>query len=556
MILKNEDRIMQTMPKPINHDVKRFGAVLSFAMIFFSCKAERPLITALDPHIGVVGQPLTIMGESFGDEQGESYISIAGVIPTRSSYHKWSDTTIIVVVPDFGESGLLYVHRQNQKSNPVLFAIQDSIPVKASNTSLSGPNITSISPESASIGDRIVIQGSGFGNQPEESATLFTWSAEKPDSDINMGQTLFVSSNSQTGGYESWSGREIVAYVSDGAASGVVEVQTPQGISNAIPFEVVNKYGTKTIKDKKTYSVQYSADVRVEKSTLPNILYLWLPRPLTNARQLNKELIACNITPFINNYKGVTLFRLQDLKSGSSKDISVSYLVDVYAVETKIQASAIKQTNLSDLQKKWVQASNLIPSHKKEIIDAAAAISRERNPYLKAKAIYNYLLREVQISHVPLKGGAVEALAEKKADSYQAALLFSALCRASQIPAVPVAGVLLDQAKGQAAPHFWAEFWLDGIGWIPVDPVLGSGIAPAAFKLREDYADYYFGNIDNARIVFSHGETALSQMDVRGRIATRERAYSFQNVWEESSDGLESYSTYWSDITITGVYSN
>jgi hypothetical protein len=34
----------------------------------------------------------------------------------------------------------------------------------------------------------------------------------------------------------------------------------------------------------------------------------------------------------------------------------------------------------------------------------------------------------------------------------------------------------------------------------------------------------------------------------------RTRDYSLQNLWEEAIGGLESYSSLWSDVTITGMY--
>jgi transglutaminase-like putative cysteine protease len=102
--------------------------------------------------------------------------------------------------------------------------------------------------------------------------------------------------------------------------------------------------------------------------------------------------------------------------------------------------------------------------------------------------------------------------------------------------------------------HYWAEFWIDSFGWVPLDPALGAGAAPGDFNLRDDHETYYFGNMDNQRVAFSRGQNFLSQMDPRGRIASRPREYALQNLWEEATGGLESYSSLWSDVTITGMY--
>jgi hypothetical protein len=79
-------------------------------------------------------------------------------------------------------------------------------------------------------------------------------------------------------------------------------------------------------------------------------------------------------------------------------------------------------------------------------------------------------------------------------------------------------------------------------------------VAPPSFNLRADRETYYFGNLDNQRIAFSRGQTALSQMDPQGRVTIRDREYALQSLWEEAVAGLESYSSLWSDVTINGIY--
>jgi transglutaminase-like putative cysteine protease len=116
-----------------------------------------------------------------------------------------------------------------------------------------------------------------------------------------------------------------------------------------------------------------------------------------------------------------------------------------------------------------------------------------------------------------------------------------------------VAGVLVNRSR-QTIRHYWAEFWIDGFGWVPLDPALGAGAAPALFNLRPDAGAYYFGSLDNQRITFSRGQTILSQMDPRGRAAVHPRNYALQTLWEEAAGGLESYSSLWGDVTITGMY--
>jgi transglutaminase-like putative cysteine protease len=255
----------------------------------------------------------------------------------------------------------------------------------------------------------------------------------------------------------------------------------------------------------------------------------------------------------VENYRGTSLFQLNNLASGAGAEIQVSYLVEVYSQETSVKSQSIKEEN-SPVSSVYTQPSPLVPSEDPRIkAQADALLGRERNPYVKARRIYEWLVDEGNIQAEPLSGGVLEALEEKQGDSYTAALLFCALARAAGVPAIPAAGVLIDRNR-QVIRHYWAEFWIDGFGWIPLDPALGAGAAPDSFNLRPDGAAYYFGNLDNQRITFSRGERTLSQMDPWGRAAAHPRSYALQNLWEEAVGGMESYSSLWGDVTITGMY--
>jgi transglutaminase-like putative cysteine protease len=525
---------------------------LIWTALTVGCGGESPRILEIDPKFAVVGQNLTIMGECFGKEQGESFVTIGGVRPTLSSYIEWSDDKIVVRIPDFGEAGLIYVHKQNKQSNPVLFPMLGSIPKLPESQTSYAPAITRINPASAAIGQSIMIQGNGFGSARNGSAVLFSWIAERlPSVPAEVSPPPLIEAS----GYEAWSEHEIRVRVCDGAASGVVQLVTPRGKS-AAAFEVTGKPGVKIIRDKRTYSISYSVDVRAEHAAPPNIMYLWRPIPASTASQLNKETLSDSAESFVEDYQGAALYRLTDLKSGDTRRLSVSYLVDVYGAETQVQPNLVRQYADSPVFRAWTKSSPLVPSDDAAIKETAAAyIGSERNPYLKALAIYRNFLKDFTVT-ADVNGASIsQSLQEKQADPYTAAMLYCALCRAAGIPAIPIAGVLC-AGTGTARAHYWAEFWIDNFGWIPVDPALGAGFVPDTFKPEDDHAAYYFGNMDNRHLIFSYGETSHSQIDARGRAAGQKRNYSLQNIWEEASGGIDAYSSHWSDINVMGVYSN
>lgn len=525
--------------------------------VLASCAPAAPRIDSIDPRVGNTGEILTVRGAGFGAERGDGKVSISGIAPTASSYIEWSDDRISVRIPDFGDSGLVYVHVRGKVSNPALYTNRAALPQPvARGDGSSRPRVLSADPPAARIGAAVTLHGRNFGASREGGAVLFAWDAETPPSAQAAARApYFVEAPDHEYAYELWSDREIRVRVPDGASSGSLVVRTARGSSDPIFFDIADRAGSKTFRDKKTFAFSYSVNVKAESATAPNSIYLWMPLPASSASQRNAQILSRSAEPFVEGHRGAALYQLNDLKPGTSDGVSVSCLVDVYAVETKVNAAAVKKLPGSPVAAAYAAPSPLLPSADASIAKAAASIvGKEKNPYSAAKRIYDWMLAGVRPAEEGLQpAGPVEALASMTADPYAAALLFCTLARAADIPAVPIAGFLVDRTR-KPTRHWWAEFWIDGLGWVPVDPALALGLGPEGFSAAEDPKAYYFGNVDGQRIAFSRGQASIARMDPRGRAVGRERAYAFQTIWEEALGGLESYSSLWSDLAVNGVY--
>ncbi len=533
-------------------------ALAAAAFFFTSCLGNSPHVASIDPRIGVMGEVLTIRGAHFEDQRNENHVTIAGIAPTASSYIEWTHDRIAVRIPDFGDSGLVYVHVRGKKSNPALFTNRATMPQPVSLAAEGdGPRIEAVDPVAGSIGSVLTITGKNFGASREKSGVQFAWDAQTPPAAVGIPASIDVSE--MEFGYELWSDREIRVRVPDGAISGNLNVRTGRGVSMPVFFDVTKRPGTKTFKDKRSYAVTYAVDIKTQKASGTNTLYVWMPRPTASAGQRNVQLLTRSMDPFVEDHRGTALFQLKDLIEGSAATLSLSYLVDVYAVETRIKPGSIQNDGASAIRAAYTVATPLIPGDNPEIEKLAARIvGKEKDSYLRARKLYDWLLAQGGIrpdkpSAESLTGGALEALAAKKADAYAATMLFCALARALEIPAIPVSGFLIDKSRASFR-HFWAEFWIDGFGWVPVDPALGAEAGPRELTPRADAAAYYFGNLDNQHLAFSRGQAILSPMDPRGRVTVRNREYALQTLWEEALGGLESYSSLWSDLVVTGVY--
>jgi transglutaminase-like putative cysteine protease len=542
--------------------------ILPVFLFFYSCGAKTPVITSIDPKFGRMGEIITLTGYNFGALRDESFVTIAGISPTSSSYYLWQDNQIIVKIPELGESGLVYVRVKGKRSNGVLFSNSASVPRPVDGEELGlEPRISSVTPQIGAPGTLITIIGNNFGisrenSQDSGSGVFFSWDYESGAfNPYAVREPEFIEASETEMGYEHWSAREIKVRLPDGAVSGNLEVRTLHGKSRSVFFDVSGKPGFKNIRDKRGYTVTYSVDIRVTDASRPNMLYLWIPKPVNSPSQRNVTLISRSIEPFMENYKGVSLYKLDNLLAGTSQSINLSYRVEVYSVGSAIKPLSIKQ-EATELSAAHTKSSGLIPSDTPQIKTAANLIvNREQNPYIKAKAIYDWIINNMQISDSETSKSLVEVLEQRRGDPYSAALLYTALARAVGVPCIPVAGVLVNQ-NGHTLRHYWAEFWIDGFGWLPVDPAMGAGAVKltdnANRQLNEetekDLINFYFGNLDNQRIAFSRGELILSQIENRGRLVSHPQSYSLQNVWEESAGGLESYSSLWGDIIISGIY--
>ena len=163
-----------------------------------------PVIDQITPTDGLVGTEVTIVGSTFGSEQGSSYTSFGGVQAVEYTY--WSDDEIKCNVPG-GASGLVDVTviTSGGASNGVAFSVT--------------PVTDEITPPDGPVGTEVTIAGSAFGSEQGSSYTSF-------------GGVQAVE-------YTTWSNVEIKCKVPLGV-SGLVDVTvtTSGGTSNGVAFNV------------------------------------------------------------------------------------------------------------------------------------------------------------------------------------------------------------------------------------------------------------------------------------------------------------------------------
>ncbi len=513
-----------------------------------------PVINDIQPAVAYPGEFITINGSFFGDTRKGAEVRIAGERPLSDSYQQWSNTRIVVKVPPEVSSGMVTVKTRRGKSNGILFTNREHIPIILTGPQKPGyPYMETVEPNSGAVGSFIIISGLNFGHERSNAEIYFTAAAaneEVSDSEDSLSGSIKCSEIDYD--YESWDEQQIKVYVPDGAASGNIRIKTDRGLSNALYFEVTGTAGTKSFGDKMGFQVEYGIDISSADGAGGNGLDLWVPAVRAGLYQRKVETVTEPL-PLWEDYYGLMRYHFDNLGNSENYGVSINSWLERYEIETRLTASRVKTVYNEErrLYTVYTSSENLIPSDSQSVVDAvASAVKRERNPYLKANAIYLYLLKNLEYISKPSNSSILRNLEDGQGDSYTYSILFTAMCRASGIPARPAAGVLVYNNK-QSTNHYWAEFYIEGFGWIPVDASLGDGARFGNFPIDEeiDPVEYYFGSLDNHHICLTRGVVPVRQIYPEGSISGRKGLYSLQTIYEESF-GLSSYSSYWRAVRI------
>lgn len=560
--------LSQGRAKPKKRRLKRFFvlallasiAALAIGAALAAQSISKPILESLEPSIGEPGGEVRLSGRNFGKARGDGRVDVDGMVPTSGSYLSWSDTEIRLKLPPSFDSGLLHVVTRKGVSKAKLYMNRSRLPVLASDILANGggPRIASISPEEGCVGSLVVLSGSGFGESRGESEVQFAWSAESEGDFLtgDLPSPQSVSSPESDLGYESWSDKEIKLRVPDGAASGSVYVVAGGQKSKAAFFRVSPLGGRKSYTSRISYSFSQSVSINKVKASGPSELYLWLPLPAESSSQRLQKLLGREPEPMVESYRGTSLYRFAGLSTGVDKAVRQSFLVQAFSVETSFDAETApaKPKDPPALMAAYTAADPLVPSDASAVKSLAAKITGgEKGSLRSARLVWDWLGKNLAWTERGARERPLDALAAKRADSYSYAIICAALLRASGLPALPVAGYLVDPSL-KAVRHYWVEVYLYGLGWLPLDPVLGSGASPGGLAAAWDEKSRYFGGLDDRHIAFTRGYVTLAPMSPTGRRVSKDRRWSFQSFYEEAVGGLSAYSSYWGDIEVSGAY--
>ncbi len=173
----------------------------------------------------------------------------------------------------------------------------------------------------------------------------------------------------------------------------------------------------------------------------------------------------------------------------SRKQLKMNFLIESYEVELEesdwISGEYLKS---SDLYRNYTRSERQL-GQTNDIVAKTREITKESSSYYaKAKRIYNWIKENISLVESDKERGSVRVFQDKEGDAAEISFLCVTMMRSAGIPARVVVGAWGEIEKRQD-PHIWMEFYLQDVGWVPVD-----------------CAKEMFGRLDNKRTIFSKGE--------------------------------------------------
>ena len=262
----------------------------------------------------------------------------------------------------------------------------------------------------------------------------------------------------------------------------------------------------------RTFDLMYSAEIHDVPAGAKKV-DLWLPYPQSDEYQ--KILSAKVNSPFPTKIETASQYgnKMVHLvvKNPTASTIPVTMEFTVERKE-RVQKNFLDVKTTNDAKppenlQRWLQSDHLVPLDQRIREMSMEITAGMKADVEKARAIYNYVLANMKYDKSGTgwgNGDIYWACDTKRGNCTDFHALFIGLARTAGIPAKFEIGFPLpaDKHEGEIAGyHCWAEFWLNGYGWVPVD-------ISEAWK-DPTRSEYFFGAHDANRVQFSIGRDVM-----------------------------------------------
>jgi transglutaminase-like putative cysteine protease len=272
----------------------------------------------------------------------------------------------------------------------------------------------------------------------------------------------------------------------------------------------------------RSFSFTYQVHVPGNSDARSN--HLWIPLPQNDAFQTVSDL---KIESTVAHSKGrdpeyqnpFAVFTPNAAQAAAGYDVTLlfnatrrEHAVNMHAPAMPNASAALPAND--PLMKRYLEPDKLVPLN-----DTIAELSRQQTagdttPLQKARHIYDYVVATMRYDKSGEgwgRGDAIWACTAKRGNCTDFHSLFIGMMRSAGIPARFEIGFPLPEGKTEGdipGYHCWAEFYISGVGWIPVD-------ASEAWK-NPAKRDYFFGAHDDNRVFFTYGRDLVLSPEQKG----------------------------------------
>jgi len=248
------------------------------------------------------------------------------------------------------------------------------------------------------------------------------------------------------------------------------------------------------------YRVKAVASVKPGAVPEGEVVRVWIPLPRVSGLHPEVKILGAEPQPkrvAPEDYPQRTAyFEVEAEREGARCEIEYEYVSRGFHVEVDPREAQVDESSeVYELYTAERLPHIAFTPYLREL--AERIVGGERNPYLKARRIWDWITSNVRYTYArdyALYDCISEYVArEKRGDCGMQAILFITLCRIAGVPASWESGWYMNPVR--YGMHDWAQFYIEPYGWLYADPSFGGRRHGEEWR-----SEFYFGSTEGYRM--------------------------------------------------------
>jgi hypothetical protein len=264
-----------------------------------------------------------------------------------------------------------------------------------------------------------------------------------------------------------------------------------------------------------TYKVHIPANPDVK-----GVDRLWIPLPQSDIHQSIRRLsihtsVAYKLGKEQEYGNSYAVFSPKPAEISAGYEVALQFEVTRHEYVRDVKAPNAKAPAAAEaMLKRYLAPDQMVPLNATIAELARTQTEGATEPIERARRIYTYVASTMRYDKSGEgwgRGDEMWACDSKRGNCTDFHSVLIGMMRSSGIPARFEIGFPLPEGKSEgdiSGYHCWAEFYIEGLGWVPVD-------ASEASK-NPAKRDYFFGAVDADRVMFTYGRDLRLSAEQKG----------------------------------------